>query len=130
MGLALQKIDAADQRPDISIGHLGLRVSKFEESLEFFKLVGARIVVQMPSMAILELRGGTHVILRYDSNANSSSVGFDLMVDDIVEMRQRLIAAGFAPTELSHGGVHHSFQVKEPSGLVMDFTSSHATGIV
>jgi len=130
MGLAVQEIEAAERRPDIAIGHLGLRVSKLKETLEFFKLVGARVVVQMPGMGILELRGGTHVILRYDPHANSDYAGFDLMIDDIVEMRQRLIAAGFSPTELSHGGVHHSFQVKEPSGLVMDFTSSHATGIV
>lgn len=130
MGLALQKSDFLDQRPDISIGHLGLRVSEFKESFEFFKLTGARVVVEMPGMAILELRGGTHLILRHDRNADSPYAGFDLMVDDIDEMRERLINAGFKPTGLSHGGVHRSFKVKEPSGVVMEFTSSHATGVV
>jgi len=130
MRQAFRKNDATDQRPDISIGHLGLRVSRFAESFEFFKLVGARVVVRMPGMAILELRGGTHLILRYDGTADAGSAGFDLMVDDIDEMRQRLITAGFAPTDITRGGVHRSFTVTEPSGVEMAFTSSHAVGIV
>jgi hypothetical protein len=130
MGLALRKVDVADPRPDIAIGHLGLRVSRFKESLDFFKRVGARVVIHMPAMAILELRGGTHLILRSDKNASTAEAGFDLMVDDITEMRQRLVEGGFAPSDLKRGGIHRSFKVTEPSGILMEFTSSHVTGAV
>ena len=131
MGLPFQKnIETTDVRPDISIGHLGLRVSHFKASFEFFKLVGARVVAQMPSMAILELRGGTHIILRGDNNAKPTHAGFDLMVDDIQDMRERLILAGYNPSKITRGGVHKSFAVTDPSGIILEFTSSHATGPV
>lgn len=130
MGLALFEQNVADERPDISIGHIGLRVRDLKKSSGFFKLVGARKVVQMPGMAILELRGGTHLILRHNKNAQSADAGFDLMVDDIEEMRQRLITAGYKPSAISRGGVHRAFDVIEPSGVRLEFTSSHATGPV
>ncbi|MEP3889491.1 MAG: VOC family protein [Hellea sp.] len=130
MGLALVKQNVEDERPDLSIGHIGLRVRDLKKSSEFFKLVGARTVFRMPSMAILELRGGTHLILRRNKNAQSADASFDLMVDDVEEMRQRLIAAGYSPSGISRGGVHRSFNVIEPSGVRLEFTSSHATGPV
>lgn len=131
IGLKTRKTETGiDPRPDISIGHVGLKVENLKKSVAFFKLVGGRSVVQMPGMAIIELRGGTHLILRRDPNASESYARFDLMVDDIVEMRNRLISAGYDPSGLTRGGVHRSFTVVEPSGIELDFTSSHATGPV
>ncbi len=117
-----------DPRPDIAIGHMGLRVSELKASVAFFELVGGRTVVHMPGMAIIELRGGTHLILRHNPGAGQNYAGFDLMVDDVDDMRQRLLEAGFHPSGFSQGGVHRSFSVTDPSGIELDFTSSHATG--
>ncbi|WP_026941694.1 VOC family protein [Hellea balneolensis] len=130
MGLAIQKTKTNDTRPDISIGHIGLRVSDFQKSYDFFMLIGARSVMHRPGIAILELRGGTHLILRYDPDAAATHAEFDLMVDDIDEMRKRLIEAGYEPSKFSHGGAHRSFTVREPSGTLFEFTSSHVMGPV
>ena len=117
-----------DPRPDIAIGHIGLRVADLDASVAFFELVGGRKVVNMPGMAIIELRGGTHLILRLVSQQTESYAPFDLMVDDINEMRERLVSAGYTPSAISQGGVHRSFSVVGPSGVELDFTSSHAVG--
>lgn len=130
MGLALQNNSTTDLRPDISIGHLGLKVQDLNKSQAFFELVGGRTVVRMPSMAIIELRGGTHLILRSDKNAASTYANFDLMTDDIDVMHQRLVESGYKPSDISRGGVHRTFEVTDFSGLTFDITSSHATGPV
>jgi len=118
-----------DPRPEPAIGHVGLRVKNLEKSKSFLELVGVRTVVTLPRMAILELRGGTHIVLRQDDQAPLFA-GFDLMVDDIDEMRKRLLKAGYTPSKISQGGVHRSFSVIDPSGIEFDFTSSHAVGPV
>ena len=130
MGLATLKNNAIDPRPDISIGHIGLNVKNFKDSIDFFELVGARIVMQTSGMAIVELRGGTHIILRLDENAQTSYVNFDLMVDDIDEMAERLRREGYEPSAIRGGGVHRYFNVTDRSGLIFEITSSHVTGPV
>ena len=118
-----------DPRPEPAIGHVGLRVKYLEKSRSFLELVGARTVATMPRMVILELRGGTHIVLRQDDHAPLFA-GFDLMVDDIDEMRDRLLKAGYAPSKISQGGVHRSFSVIDASGVQLEFTSSHTVGPV
>jgi len=116
-----------DARPEISVGHVGLRVKNLKDAFEFFKLVGGRGLMNGPGMAIVELRGGTHLVLRQDPNADPYA-GFDLMVDDIEGLRDRLITAGYRPSPIGRGGIHSSFDVAGPSGLMLEFTSSHAMG--
>ncbi len=114
-----------DPRPDISIGHVGLGVKDVSDAVAFFKLVGGRDLMHSARMAIIELRGGTHMILRQDFEAQTYA-GFDLMVDDIQSLWDRLVAAGYRPSPLRSGGIHSSFDVIGPSGLLLEFTSSHA----
>ena len=120
-----------DLRPDVWIGHVGLATNDLEASVDFFRIIGMRIVVSMPQFAILELRGGTHLVLRAENNKVSMPARFDLMVDDLNVMRERLRAAGYKPTAINHtGGPHSSFEVVDPSGILLEFTSSHVSGPV
>lgn len=48
---------ATDPRPEVSVGHVGLATKSIKSSLEFFPMIGMRLVASMPNLAILELRG-------------------------------------------------------------------------
>lgn len=122
---------AADPRPEVSIGHVGLAASSFQSSLKFFQMIGMRLVASMPNFAILELRGGTHLVLRAATKNKVQPARFDLMVDDLNAMRERLLSGGYDPSPISSGGgIHRSFDVTDPSGILLEFTSSHVSGPV
>ncbi|MEO0869360.1 MAG: VOC family protein, partial [Cyanobacteria bacterium J06642_11] len=110
--------------------HVSLTVSNFKKSLEFFEFIGMRKVVQMPGMAILELRGGTHLVLSQKILPRPSQVSFDLMVDDLPAHRESLKNAGYVTTSIKRGRVHSSFEVTEPSGHTITFNDSHVAGPV
>lgn len=119
-----------EDRPEVWVGHISLKVRDFRQSLAFFNLIGMRQVARMPGLAVMELRGGTHLILRADKNSVPGSAGFDLMVDDLGEARQRLLDGGFAPSEIRKHFVHRVFDVVEPSGHSIEFNNSHVSGVV
>ena len=121
---------ASDTRPPVWIGHVVLGVSRFDESLAFFELLGMRTIVGRPKFAVLELRGGTHLVLQEDLAAAPVRVGFDLMVDDLDAQRAALAEAGFAATPIEQGKIHASFEVVEPSGNTIKFNDSHVVGAV
>ena len=120
----------AEARPPVWIGHVSLGVSRFEESLAFFELLGMRKIVGRPALAVLELRGGTHLVLQEDTGAEPVRAGFDLMVDNLPAQRQALVDAGFAPTPIHQGRIPASFEVIEPSGNTIKFNDSHVVGVV
>ncbi len=120
-----------DPRPEVSVGHVGLTAHNFEASLEFFKMIGMRLVVSLSDFAVLELRGGTHLVLQAGPQKNMQPARFDLMVDNLKSMRARMVSAGLKPTPISlSGGPHSAFEVTDPSGILLHFTSSHVTGPV
>ena len=121
-----------DPRPGVAIGHIGPHpVTDLDAAVRFFEQLGTRTVAVMPAMAILELRGGTHLIVRkVDEVAPGATASFDLMVDDIDAMHEVLTAAGLRPTPVERGGIHSSLAVVDPSGTTVPITSSHAMGPV
>lgn len=121
-----------DPRPGVAIGHIGPHpATDLDASVAFFERIGTRTVAVMPAMAILELRGGTHLIVRaVDTVAAGTAAAFDLMVDDIDVSHEELTAAGLDPTPIERGGIHSSFVVVDPSGVSITVTSSHAMGPV
>lgn len=121
-----------DPRPGVAIGHIGPHpVTDLDAAVRFFEQIGTRTVAVMPAMAILELRGGTHLIVRkVDRVDPGATASFDLMVDDIDAAHASLDTAGLAPSEIERGGIHSSFSVVDPSGTVVPVTSSHAMGPV
>ncbi|MEM8706423.1 MAG: VOC family protein [Actinomycetota bacterium] len=121
-----------DPRPGVAIGHIGPHpVTDLDAAVRFFEQIGTRTVAVMSHMAILELRGGTHLIVRkVDRVEPGASASFDLMVDDIDAAHASIDAAGLQPTSIERGGIHSSFTVADPSGTTVPVTSSHAMGPV
>lgn len=117
------------QRPQLAIGHMGLESARVPDTVRFFDDLGARVVMSQENFAIVELRGGTHVVIRAAHGAPRTP-SFDLMVDDVPALRDGLVGQGLRPSEIRRGGIHQSFEVEEPGGAMLSFTSSHVVGRV
>src|SRR5215475_15723968 len=72
-----------DPRPSIAIGHVRLLVGNVATTTDFFVKLGIRPIVAQADFAVLELRGGTHLVLRPWEAPESGPVAFDIMMDDI-----------------------------------------------
>src|SRR5262245_6997590 len=108
------------ERPPIAIGHVMLRVVDVARAAAFYTELGMRPVMQSPSMAILELRGGTHLMLFKAVRARRAGTvrSFDFMVKDVQPLRARLVGSGVESTEIAQDEVsgHRWFQVRDPDG--------------
>jgi catechol 2,3-dioxygenase-like lactoylglutathione lyase family enzyme len=120
----------SDDRPPIWIGHVSMKTAKFEESLAFMTDLGMRQVAKFDALTVLELRGGTHLVLQADDGGADQQASFDLMVDDLDAQHAALTKAGFEPSAISRGKVHATFEVREPAGNTIKFFDSHAVGPV
>jgi catechol 2,3-dioxygenase-like lactoylglutathione lyase family enzyme len=116
----------SDQRPDIAIGHVRLSVSNVADSTDFFVKLGIRTIVERDDFAVLELRGGTHLVLRPWEAPESSPVDFDVMVDDIDAAYARLKGYGMDVSDISRGRIHDNFEVQTPDRRALTINSSHA----
>jgi len=54
----------SDPRPAIAIGYVQLPVVNVAMTTDFFVKLGIRTIVTQEDFAVLELRGGTHLVLR------------------------------------------------------------------
>jgi hypothetical protein len=119
-----------DARPGIWVGHVVLESDQIAHSADFMLALGMRSVFRSSEMAIFELRGGTHLLIFPKSTVPGGVTSFDLMVDDLYALHQRLSAAGFGPTEIENvPAIHHErFIVREPGGSVLTILSSHVEG--
>src|SRR5438094_5834337 len=76
--------DSIDQRPPVAVGHVRLNVVDVGAAARWLETVGLRPIVTREELAVLELRGGTHVVVRAEPpSAAGTGAPFDLMVDDI-----------------------------------------------
>lgn len=119
-------------RPPIAIGHVTLRVLDVPRAAAFYTELGLRPVMQQPSMAILELRGGTHLMLFQAKRAPRSGAvrSFDFMVSEVEPLRARLAEAGVETTEPANDEVsgHRWFQARDPDGHLLNIYSDHTQG--
>ncbi len=118
-------------RPPIAIGHVSLRVAEVAKAAEFYKALGMREVMNRPGMAILELRGGTHLLLfRARGKPRAGPVrSFDFIVDDVDAFRARVQASGIAASAIQKDerSFHRWFEVADPDGHVLGIYSNHST---
>ena len=117
-----------DKRPKLAVGHVSLEVEDVGTAYAFFARHGMRDIFRGEDFGVLELRGGTHLVL---SPAKATiepgrKAPFDLMVDDIDEARAELTGAGVTATEIARGRIHDTFHIEGPSGYRFTVTSSHA----
>lgn len=112
-------------RPDIWVGHVDMRTARLEESNAFMIQVGLRPITQNSKVAVLEFRGGTHIVLFQDDNAEAADVRFDFMVEDLDATYARFQDLGLPVSEIKTSRVHRSFVVTEPGGNRIVVNSTH-----
>ena len=134
---------------ELAVAHLVFKVADLKRSCQFYSNLGLPpfAIIEEEKAAIVELRGGTHLILLSVEQQAGEGVAesltgqfhkrfseqFDLMIKDkdLDELRKyrselinRGIAAGEIPDETFFG--HHLFCIKDPDGKGITIYTSHA----
>jgi hypothetical protein len=122
-------MDLNDQRPAVWVGHILLETDKLDASEAFMLKIGMRPIFKRHDIAVLELRGGTHLILRHTKQPVSGLAPFDLMVEDIEAAHHNFSAIGLSPTEIEPGAIHRCFYLSDPSGQRIKINSSHVSDL-
>ena len=119
------------ERPPVWFGHEHLAVMDIPRSTAFFVKLGLRLIGTFEKVAVLELRGGTHLILEPADNPTKrrAKAPFDLMVEDLDRTRADYVVAGLKPSVIADGKIHRSFTVTEPSGYAITVNSSHVSDL-
>jgi len=133
--------------PELAVGHLVLKVADLKRSCQFYSNLGLPPFAIDEEMAIIELRGGTHLLLlEVDQLAGEGvaesltgqfhkrfSEQFDLMIkgkglNELKKYRLELITRGIAAGEIPDETVfgHHLFCIKDPDGNGITIYTSHA----
>jgi catechol-2,3-dioxygenase len=132
---------------ELAVAHLVLKVADLKSSCRFYSNLGLPPFAVDEGVAIIELRGGTHLLLisvdlMAGDDVSESLTGqfhkklserFDLMIKGKglnelkkyrLELISRGIAAGEIPDETFFG--HHLFCIKDPDGNGITIYTSHA----
>ncbi|MEO0601760.1 MAG: VOC family protein [Myxococcota bacterium] len=112
-----------DDRPLAATGHLVLTTAKAAEAAKRLVAVGVREIMIRDHLAVLELRGGTHIVVR--EGAGPADAPFDLMYDDLDAMHTRFAEQGFEVTAIERGRIHRSFYAVAPEGFRIQVLDSH-----
>ncbi|HEY2049290.1 MAG TPA: VOC family protein [Caulobacteraceae bacterium] len=137
--------DANLAKPPVGVGHMTLTVADVETSHRFYTTLGLRVVGKRDDMSILELRGGTHLLLFQRGGPSSGSEvespfeqaqasAIDLMIEgrtfeDLDAYRTALIAGGVEPDPISDKRFfgHYIFKARDPDGNEVTVSTSHAS---
>jgi hypothetical protein len=122
--------DTADLRPPVAVGHVRITVTDVGAASRWLQAVGLRPIVTRDELAVLEFRGGTHVVVRQaeEPPVLGTAAPFDLMVDDVDATHRDYAEKGLSPSPISRGRIHDSFHLAGPDGLAFTVNSSHASG--
>jgi catechol 2,3-dioxygenase-like lactoylglutathione lyase family enzyme len=115
--------------PPVAVGHISLTVSDVNQATRFFETVGMRLIHLGQTASVLELRGGTHLVVKPAEGpiAPGSKAPFDLMVDDIGAAHDDYTAKGMEPSVMESSRIHEWFTVRGPDGYEITIISSHAS---
>ena len=132
---------------ELAVAHLVFKVADLKSSCQFYSNLGIPPFAIDEKVAIIELRGGTHLLLlEVDQLAGEGvaesltgqfhkrfSEQFDLMIkgrglNELKQYRSELISRGIAageiPDETFYG--HNLFCIKDPDGNGITIYTSHA----
>lgn len=125
-------MDKQDERPPLWTGHLVLYGRDPHRSGQFYEKLGMRPIAIMDPFAVMELRGGTHLVIRHDPDAQGVEAPFDLMVEDLDATRESWESMGFpvSPISKDERGLHRIFRVTDPDGNTIVVNDSHVEGVV
>ena len=121
---------AIDLRPPVWVGHVYLSAKDVPAAARWLETVGLRRIVVRDEAAVLEMRGGTHVVVRPVEQLSESGTAapFDLMVDDIEAARSDYAQKGLSPSPIRQRQArydHDSFELSGPDGWIFTVYSSH-----
>lgn len=124
----MAKTPKPDPRPPVAIGHVEHHVTDVAKSAAFLKRLGIRPIHRERNFAVMELRGGTHIILAKAKGPieKGTTAPFDLIVDDVDAFRAACRKHGLKPSRMSRGAIHDWFELTDPSGYALTILSSHA----
>ena len=131
---------------ELSVAHLVFKVADLKSSCQFYSNLGIPPFAIDEEVAIIELRGGTHLLLLEVNQLAGEDVAqsltgqfykrfserFDLMIkgkglNELKEYRSELISRGIAakeiPDEAFYG--HYLFCIKDPDGNGITIYTSH-----
>ena len=122
--------NSIDKRPPIAVGHVRLPVKNVSTTSAFLQEFGLRKIFEKDTFAVLELRGGTHLILEKSRSRikPGTQAPVDFMVDDVKKARAKYAKMGMKPTRIKSGTIHSSFFIPGPDGWSFKITSSHTGG--
>jgi catechol 2,3-dioxygenase-like lactoylglutathione lyase family enzyme len=117
-----------EDRPAVAIGHVQIDTHVVVETIDFFRSLGLRHIFRNEKYGVLELRGGTHLLVsKRDTPVDKGTdAPFDIMVDNIKTAHREYGKKGLEPSEITSGAIHTSFFIDVPSGHRLKITSSHA----
>lgn len=124
----LETMDS-DRRPPLWIGHVVMTVSDPQRSHDYYAGLGMRSVESGEEFAIVELRGGTHLLFE-PGPSEPGDAPFDLMVDDLGTTHERFRRAGLDVSEIITGDPHDVFVLTDPDGKRIVVFNSHVVGPV
>jgi catechol 2,3-dioxygenase-like lactoylglutathione lyase family enzyme len=129
-----------------AFGHFVMKVNDIDASYQFYTKLGLRPFGIFPDLAIIELRGGTHILLfskndELPSSLSSSHLGqrgasfneqLDLMIDgksksDLELYRATLVEKGLSVDAIAQDQFfgHDYFQLVDPDGNGITIYTSH-----
>src|ERR1700679_2915381 len=131
--------------PELAVAHLVFKVADLKISCQFYSNLGLPpfAIIEDEKVAIVELRGGTHLLLLEGEAEMAESVTgqfhkrlseqFDLMIegkglDELKKYRSALISRGIAAGEIADETFfgHHLFCTKDPDGNGITIYTSHS----
>ena len=119
-----------ETRPPVWIGHARLTVSDLGRSADFWHTVGMREIERNENIVVLELRGGTHLVLLPGGPSAGADAPFDLMVDDLEATHAEWERNGLDVSPIQRGRIHSAFVLRDPDGTAVTVNSSHVVGDV
>ena len=136
-----------DNLPAAALGHFIMKVADLDISYQFYTDLGLRPFGMFPGLAIIELRGGTHILLMGKNDEapfplTSSHLGqrtaffseqLDLLINgktrgDLEAYRATLLKKGIAADEIAQDQFfgHDYFQLTDPDGHGIAVYTSHS----